>query len=497
MSDENKKYVPELVFLVCDKGTVPTQLICDPQEINIYGVRFADENDNKPLVNITSFGACKTLGTCVPPAGLNWTKLKEDVTLHGFHPLLEDSECLCAVGAGIIKIYFDKYAAELAAEDNSESDFVTEPISNKVLGLLGSGLLGMIFPNYGDGVGRGLKKGAEGTWNLLKDIWNKPGETLGGMARGLGSMAVLAAVYGSNASKPGGTIQSEMMLRTLDARFGTDFVGTRDALATGVGGAVENAVENVQRGNWGEVGEDVGQIQYAVVEAIVGTKGAGLAFRGVRTGAQVGLNATRGLIGAQRLAQIGAKSAQVLNRIKFAASGIVKTGRRLAPRVASLDDFTKSVKGLSEGQNPALARQAHELYTQQRWGELEDLFNKHGLNGGYPPNGGAIATRNTTLQPGTRIDRYGGYLDNESGNFIDKGQFLSPEGIPFDSRALPEGSLTKPYTSYEVLKPIPNVQEGQVTPWFGREGMGTQYQLPGKTTIQDLIDNGYIRKVPK
>lgn len=53
-----------------------------------------------------------------------------------------------------------------------------------------------------------------------------------------------------------------------------------------------------------------------------------MALRGVRTGAQVGLNAAKGLIGAQRLAQIGAKSAQVLERVKFAAGGIVRVGRR-------------------------------------------------------------------------------------------------------------------------------------------------------------------------
>ena len=322
MSDENKKYVPELVFLVCDKGTIPTQLICDPQEINIYGVRFADENDNKPLMNIPSFGACKVAGTCEPPPGLKWTKLKEDVTLHGFKPLLEDSECICPKG-GIIKIFFDKYAAELAAENNSESDFVKEPISNMVLGLLGSGLLGMISPDYRDGVGRGLKKGAEGTWNLLKDIWNKPGETLGGMARGLGNLAVIGAAY----STPMGALTGDTTLQAVDGLFGTSFRETKNNMVNGVSDAASHSWENVRRGNWGEVGEDVGQIQYAVVEAVVGTKGAGLALKGAKTGAQVGLNATRGLIGAQRLAQIGAKSAQVLNRVKFGVSGIVRTGR--------------------------------------------------------------------------------------------------------------------------------------------------------------------------
>lgn len=247
MSDENKKYVPESVYLVCDKGSIPTQLICDTQEINIYGVRYADENDNKPLDNIPSFANCKTLGVCAPPPPLKWTKLKEDVTLHGFKPLLEDSECICTGGQGIIKIYFDKYAAELAAENNSESGFVSEPISSSILGqaLLGPGVGQLMFavaPDFTEGVGRGFKKGAEGTRNFIKSLGTQEGwKRLG---TGLGSMAVIGGVYLSNASNPLGTLQSDMMLRSLDARYKTNFTQTRDALVTGVGGAVEITKRN-------------------------------------------------------------------------------------------------------------------------------------------------------------------------------------------------------------------------------------------------------------
>ncbi len=122
-------------------------------------------------------------------------------------------------------------------------------------------------------------------------------------------------------------------------------------------------------------------------------------------------------------------------------------------------------------------------------------MNKHGINGGYPPNNGATVSRTTTLRPGTKIDRYGGFID-ENGNFVDKGQFLSPKGASFESRALPENSLGKPYSVYEVIKPIPGVQEGQAIPWFGQPGGGTQYQLPGRTTVQDLIDGGFIKGTP-
>ena len=182
---------------------------------------------------------------------------------------------------------------------------------------------------------------------------------------------------------------------------------------------------------------------------------------------------------------IGAGMSRGLGRAGF-------TGFKPQMRPASFSNFSKSVKEF-EG-NPALAKEAHDLYRQQRWGELENLMNKNGINDGYPPNNGAIATRTTTLRPGTQIDRYGGYY--KDGVFKDSGKFASPNGASFGSRALPESSLSKPYNTYEVVKPIPNVQEGQATPWFGQPGKGVQYQFPQKGGIDELLNGGYLKKIP-
>ncbi len=165
-------------------------------------------------------------------------------------------------------------------------------------------------------------------------------------------------------------------------------------------------------------------------------------------------------------------------------------GFQPTPRVASFNNFSNSVKEF-EG-NPALAREAHDLYSQQKWGELEELMNKNGINGGYPPNNGAVVSRPTSIRPGTKLDRYGGYID-ENGVYQDSGKFFSPDGASFGSRALPE-KATEFYNRYEVLKPIPNVQEGQAIPWFGQPGGGTQYQT--QLGVQKLIDGGYIRRLP-
>lgn len=86
----------------------------------------------------------------------------------------------------------------------------------------------------------------------------------------------------------------------------------------------------------------------------------------------------------------------------------------------------------------------------------------------WPPNNGAIpgTERATYLEPGTRIDRYGR---------PDAGGFVSPEGVPYENRALRPG--TEGYTVYEVYKPLP-VTESRAAPWFNQPGGGPQYELP-------------------
>ena len=74
-----------------------------------------------------------------------------------------------------------------------------------------------------------------------------------------------------------------------------------------------------------------------------------------------------------------------------------------------------------------------------------------------------------TLEPGTRIDRFG----DESGSFA------SPLGTPFEARSLPpEFQTSQPYFQYEVVAPM-SVMSGQARPWFGASGYGMQYELPG------------------
>ena len=47
----------------------------------------------------------------------------------------------------------------------------------------------------------------------------------------------------------------------------------------------------------------------------------------------------------------------------------------------------------------------------------------------------------------------------------DFGTFTSPEGIPYEMRALAPGTDMKPYSVFEVVEPI-NVKAGEIAPWF-------------------------------
>ncbi len=98
----------------------------------------------------------------------------------------------------------------------------------------------------------------------------------------------------------------------------------------------------------------------------------------------------------------------------------------------------------------------------------------------WPSNGGFKGTpTNETLPVGTRIDRFGG----------EGGKYLSPEGTPFDQRALAPSSLNDNYNVYRVAKALP-VQSGEIAPAFDQPGGGVQYKTG--TSVSNLVKQGYL-----
>ena len=101
----------------------------------------------------------------------------------------------------------------------------------------------------------------------------------------------------------------------------------------------------------------------------------------------------------------------------------------------------------------------------------------------WPENNGfADMPMDEVLQPGARIDRYGS----------DYGSFTSPEGTPYEMRAVAPGTDQRPYSVYEVVEPI-NVKSGSIASWFDEPGGGIQYLLPD--TVDELLDAGILRRI--
>ncbi len=121
-------------------------------------------------------------------------------------------------------------------------------------------------------------------------------------------------------------------------------------------------------------------------------------------------------------------------------------------------------------------------------GETDDFYQTTPDGDYYWPEnlGFADDPIENTLPEGTVLDRFG---DNS-------GAFMSPEGVPFDQRALGPGDGIREYRQYEVIKPLP-VLEGEIAPAFGKPGGGTQYlpNFDNRVNIEWLIDEGYLREL--
>ncbi|MEM8811310.1 MAG: glycohydrolase toxin TNT-related protein [Pseudomonadota bacterium] len=141
-------------------------------------------------------------------------------------------------------------------------------------------------------------------------------------------------------------------------------------------------------------------------------------------------------------------------------------------------DKDKSPTKKSTAPTKAQQKTADDLGVDPKWVKPDGDVD-------WPPNDGFDGPRKQqTLEPGTKIDRYGS----------EKGQYLSPDGTPFEERALPPSSAKRPYRRYEVKKPT-QVESGPTKPWFDQKGGGTQHKLPEDVSVQDLLDNGYLKEL--
>ncbi|GAB2027181.1 glycohydrolase toxin TNT-related protein [Lactovum odontotermitis] len=93
---------------------------------------------------------------------------------------------------------------------------------------------------------------------------------------------------------------------------------------------------------------------------------------------------------------------------------------------------------------------------------------------------------NEILQPGDETDLLIGRRGSTDG------KYFAPAGTPFDDIALPPFMENEPEILYKVCKPLP-VKAGEVAPWFGKNGGGTQYLTD--FSAGELIDAGYLKPI--
>lgn len=108
----------------------------------------------------------------------------------------------------------------------------------------------------------------------------------------------------------------------------------------------------------------------------------------------------------------------------------------------------------------------------------------------WPPENGKVPGTDqiVELKVGQKLDRYGGTGKDSS--------FLAPANTPLSQRALSDSTNLTVYDEYVVLKPFA-VEESRAMPWFGKDGMGLQYETKAgsKMTIEQLVRDEYLKRV--
>lgn len=132
-----------------------------------------------------------------------------------------------------------------------------------------------------------------------------------------------------------------------------------------------------------------------------------------------------------------------------------------------------------------------EPYTRSEW---EQRYIGPDGYPRYPGNDGAVTGTRVEYTDLTAFRRdYGASFDRLGG---DGGKFLSPEGIAFESRALPGGSLNAPYNVFHLGDELParmKIEVSEIAPAFGQPGGGTQvrFLLGDEVLSIDKLINEY------
>lgn len=244
MASEGDKYIPNGVWLRCDKGAKPAKLKILPKTVKLYGENWAAQFDAVPYVNIPTFGVCAITHVLCVPATAKWDDVKEDVNILGQKAILSSSTCQCNVG-GTIKIYFSRQAADDAGAEQDAKEkaefwgkvgaglllagavvgtiaIVAATGGGALVVLAGAAATGAAIGGVGGAVAGGISGGAEGAvsgfftgaaFGALGGLATATGAgvvagalALGAGAAGLTSLGFLGKAYYHNPSQENGLV---------------------------------------------------------------------------------------------------------------------------------------------------------------------------------------------------------------------------------------------------------------------------------------------------
>ncbi len=273
-----KKYVPEGVYLVCDKGSKPSEFkIIYYAETSVYGEHMATEADKIFVANFEPFGACScNQGKPCVAQVTSWENVTDGITLNGNSLLLEDSELPCALG-GTIKIYFSLQAAMAAVPEPEEEE---KSFWDKTL-------------DFGAGLGEGLWKGAKGTVTGIYDlgVWagkhSTPYMLLNpeGYAEQLQKDKETLQALGNAAKKGGVWVYRNSTVNAILDR--DDFMAAQVENAEAFD-ALKEKMADMDAREWGDL---TGQVLFEVATEVA-TAGAGAAITAAKV-ADKGVDAAR------------------------------------------------------------------------------------------------------------------------------------------------------------------------------------------------------------
>jgi hypothetical protein len=146
---------------------------------------------------------------------------------------------------------------------------------------------------------------------------------------------------------------------------------------------------------------------------------------------------------------------------------------KLPPR---LEDLPQDARRLVlDPQAPFGRDSAGHPYSRE---EFEARYVQENGDWRYPDNDGAVAGHRLKFSDVGEFQRHYGNVLDRFGD--DGGKYFSPDGTPFEERALPPDSLGKPYLRMRLTGELPagwRIEVAEVAPAFGRDGGGLQIRV--------------------